>query len=531
MKCHLKIHSAQAMLKNIKESTIYSAFSVGSRASKFGTDAEYLENFVTKINSLKNKPKNAFLFIAWELQRFNFDQFIVSLNTPQNGHVNKSSVLTDEELFNVFKALESDPILQKISDEKDIDTDLAAELFAKMFEPAARKEGALLTNSLIPIWDKLEAKTTQDGTMQRGVLSLGDVIRKYDMEEDWDDNGKKYNKFRQNFETIEKEYADNVLEKQEFDTTIQDVFTKRKFIEAGERLKIILSNAAYSRKFENQALIKFINAILNYLDFEKIGKKEIRMYLFTELAQMRSEPSTTFILYPHKPHKNLQKYYDRHKIPLVLTNMYPIRPEENQKQQSQKQEKISINEQKKSFDKKSSEPRPKKLSELPSVLFPNKNKKPPSTEEKYSFIDNGDKKNSSLEKKHYEDFKLEPLENKYQEPIIFPASPLKQSHHTLSSPPFRTHHDLPSLNIPSTFYSPPPPLTPATALKVGTVRMDLLTVVMMLEKTPYEGAPSLIFAEDKLESILMQVKLLNSNMSHSLQQNNVIYSPKRTLVT
>ncbi|MBV8801639.1 MAG: hypothetical protein JO131_01495, partial [Gammaproteobacteria bacterium] len=110
MRCHVKIHGGKSMLKKIKGSTIYSAFSVGSRASKFGTDAEYLENLVTEINSLKDKPKYAVLFTAWELQQFNFDQFIVPLSSSEDDPTNKCSVLTEEELLNAFKKLESDSI-------------------------------------------------------------------------------------------------------------------------------------------------------------------------------------------------------------------------------------------------------------------------------------------------------------------------------------------------------------------------------------------------------------------------------------
>ncbi|MBV8802958.1 MAG: hypothetical protein JO131_08375, partial [Gammaproteobacteria bacterium] len=367
-----------------------------------------------------------------------------------------------------------------------------------------------LTDSLKPIWEKLETKITQNEIMQVDILSLGDIIKKYDIEKDWDNNGKNYNKYKQTFAMIEKEYANNELEKNEFDTTIQEVFEKRKFVEAGERLKYILrNNSAFSTHFENKALIRFIDAILNYLDFEKIGKKEIRMYLFTELAQMRCEPQNTYILYPHKPHKRLQKYYERHKIPLVLTNMYPVQLKEKVKQIE-----VPLNEQKHFSQVKSSEVAPNQLSEVsPVILFSKKSEQLKLSESKYSPVNN--KQNDFID---HEDFKLESLEEKRQEPKIFSSLPLRQPRHNLSS-----------LQIHSAFFSPV--ITPGTATKVGSVILDLSMVITILAQIQCGGAPqSLIFAEDKVEKALNQLKFLNAARSDSSQQDNVTYSPRTVVI-
>ena len=89
-------------------------------------------------------------------------------------------------------------------------------------------------------------------------------------------------------------------------------------------------------------------------------------------------------------------------------------------------------------------------------------------------------------------------------------------------------HNLSSLNIPGTFYSPPP-LTPATVGKVGSVRVGLLAVILMLESAANEGSLPLSVAQDKLEEILKQVKLINSRM-HTTQPNDMTYSPSRVSV-
>jgi len=303
----------------IKDTDLTVAISVGKglSVSPLGQEADHMQAVIDKINSLKpnSKPKNTVLLIGDTLQRYNFDRFTVASEKkskhPRGQHlpidpVNKSIVLSDEDLIKAFQALESDDVLKNIPPETEISPTVAAELFAAMFKAPSKEAGDRYKAKAQTLWQ--ESKDIKSGIHAAEVVTKDwdQALNEYKIEKDWSfDGSPNYNLFEKKLNELEARYKDEAFKKN-VDAAIVNISTKKQFVEAGEVLKKIAVSPLLSKNIKNKFLLKFIHSI-PALDFNLVGHASCLKYIFEELAYMKCLPKKNYILYPGKLFKGLQE--------------------------------------------------------------------------------------------------------------------------------------------------------------------------------------------------------------------------------
>jgi hypothetical protein len=318
-------------LKSITSSSrIYFAASVGKgwAVSRMGSEKEHVQSLVDSIQPLlvARRPE-AHLLIPDKLQRHIFERFLVeakkialveakiTADDPNKiqapiDPINITTILTDDEVIQAFSALESDPILNQIRDDEEIDESIAADLLAKVFEPAAKAEGLRYAKEVTPTWMQLNSKDVSTSQpLKVDVLFWEDILNEFSLEPSIQHELKK----------LEEEYEKNVDFAKVIDSSIKGIMNKKQialveeksketlFDLAGKRLKTIFNDPKYSDTFKNKKLLKFRDA-LQKLDLNSIGVISSRKYFLEELAQMICVSRDNGITYyPGTPPQSFKK--------------------------------------------------------------------------------------------------------------------------------------------------------------------------------------------------------------------------------
>lgn len=310
---------------SLKDTVAYVGISVGSGLvssnPKAPDEAANLTGLFERLVSLKSNavPEEIVLWVGCLLQRHNFDRYLDlakkdNLEKKENKkseNINAHVVLSDAGIVQAIKSLTSEKILQDFPADKEIDIETAAKLLAIMFAPSAIEAGNRYEEMATPIILKMNEIRSASGLkpikIKRWEQALNEVraikvVDKDGAKEKENKNEKnkaERNKYDETLELAHQRYKLDSEFKKTVDEFIKRALKNKHYVEAGERLKTIVTDDSFFSDVTDPKLKKFIAAIKN-LDFAAVGYACSVNYVLEEFAYLRCLTKKTYLFYPNK---------------------------------------------------------------------------------------------------------------------------------------------------------------------------------------------------------------------------------------